>query len=133
MIDKKYFEKFNGNVGITKEELLKLKLPKNLPLDYLELLQLYNGGEGFVGEEYLILYSAEELKQMNATYEIEKYTPGIFLIGSNGGDEAIAFDLRNSLIKVILIPFMFEYKAIIELGNNMSKFFKKVFEIGYFE
>jgi len=133
MINKKYLEKFNGNNGITNEALLKLELPSSLPQDYLELLQQHNGGEGFINNEYLILYKADELKQMNSGYEVEKYTPGIFLIGSNGGGEAVAFDLRDKQTKVILIPFMFEYDAIVELGNNMSEFFKRVYESGYFK
>ncbi|WKZ31529.1 MAG: SMI1/KNR4 family protein [Candidatus Dojkabacteria bacterium] len=132
MINEKYLKKFNGNPGVDKKLLLDLNLPDNTPSDYLSFLQLHNGGEGFIGEEYLILYKVEDLKQMNANYEVEKFTPGIFLIGSNGGGEAIAFDLRENQSKVILIPFMFEYDAIIELGKNMEEFFQKVYEKGYF-
>ena len=58
MLNNKYLEKFNGNPGISDKLLLKLQLPKNIPLDYLDFIKVHNGGEGFVGKEYIILYKA---------------------------------------------------------------------------
>lgn len=133
MIDKKYFLKFNGNQGVSKEFIQNFNLPKNIPFDYFEFLQLYDGGEGFIGEEYIIFYKVEELMQINNSYEVEKYLPGVFLIGSNGGSEAIAIDLRKNNSKYILISFLFEEGSIVELGRAMSDFLNRIFKKGFFD
>jgi hypothetical protein len=77
-----------------------------LPDDYLSILSELNGGEGFVGEEYLILWKAEELILFNKEYEADVYAPGIFLFGSNGGGEGFGFDTRSKPYKIVQIPFI---------------------------
>ena len=132
LINKKIFKKFNINPGLTKNIIDKIDLPKNLPQDYLELIEFCNGGEGFIGEEYIILYKLEELNKINKDCNVNEFAPGIFIIGSNGGGEAIAFDLRTNKTKYILIPFILEYDAIIELGNNMGEFLERIYKKGFF-
>lgn len=77
-----------------------------LPDDFLSIFSEVNGGEGFVGEEYLILWKAEELIPFNREYETDKYAPGLFLFGSNGGGEGFGFDTRSKPYKVVEIPFI---------------------------
>jgi hypothetical protein len=132
MIDKNMFLKFNFNSISDLSEIETLVTQKKVSRDYLELLKLGNGGEGFIGNEYLILYKNEDLVKINNQYEIEKYVPGIFIFGSNGGDEALAFDYRNDKIKYILIPFMFEYDTIIELGKTIEEFLDRIYQNGFF-
>lgn len=87
-----------------------------LPDDFLSFLSESNGGEGFVGDEYLILWKAEELTSFNKEYEVEKYAPGIFLFGSNGGGEGFGFDTRSQPYKVVEIPFIgmdLQYATIV--------------------
>ena len=78
----------------------------SLPSDYVQLLQQYNGGEGFIGENYLILWKAEELGTFNREYEVKHYAPGLVLFGSNGGGEAYALDMRNDTMPVVRVPFI---------------------------
>lgn len=133
MINMKYLERFNRNSGLNITNPSEYNLPEDIPQDYLELLIITNGGEGFIGKEYLILYKAEELFQKNTDYDVNEFVPGIFLIGSNGGDEAIALDMRSKPVKYVLIPFLFEYDAIIELGNNAAEFLERIYKKGFFE
>lgn len=77
-----------------------------LPLDYVEFLQKQDGGEGFIGENYLILWKAEELAVFNREYEVDKYAPGLLLFGSNGGGEGYAFDKRQQPMSVVRVPFI---------------------------
>lgn len=77
-----------------------------LPEDYLSLLREANGGEGFVGEQYLILWRAEELIDFNREYEVDTYAPGLVLFGSTGGGEAFGFDTRSEPYSVVLVPFV---------------------------
>lgn len=77
-----------------------------LPDDFIELYKYSNGGEGFIGDGYLIVWRSEELEKFNSEYEVEKYAPGIILFGSNGGGEAFGFDTRSTPFKVVQIPFV---------------------------
>ena len=77
-----------------------------LPSEYLAFLRQHNGGEGFIGNNYIILWKAEELADFNREYEVESYAPGIFLFGSNGGGEAYGFDTRSTAMPIVRTPFI---------------------------
>lgn len=96
------------NPGASEEALEKAGATagRPLPLDYLQFLRRHNGGEGFVGEGYLILWKAEELDAFNREYEVNDYAPGLFLFGSNGGGEGFAFDTRYADMPIVRVPFI---------------------------
>lgn len=77
-----------------------------LPLDYRCFMTEQDGGEGFVGDQYLVLWRASELVEFNCEYETAKYAPGLILFGSDGGGEAFAFDTRYSSVKIVMVPFI---------------------------
>ena len=69
-----------------------------LPNDYyIELMKKHNGGEGDIGETWLILYPLEELQEINDDYEIEEILPGHIIIGSNGGGELYGIDNNDMM------------------------------------
>jgi len=100
---------FSGNVP-ARENIIsnaEAKLSKLLPSDFKELLKISNGGEGNIGNQYLIIWAIEELAAYNEQYEVAKYAPGLLVFGSNGGGEAYAFDYRiGSCSGVVKIPFV---------------------------
>ena len=67
-----------------------------LPAEYVKFLEQMNGGEGFIGENYLMAWPVQDLVQSNKDYLVEEAAPELFLFGSNGGGEAFAFDTRSS-------------------------------------
>ena len=75
------FEFNTPYLGETIEKINEVVLPK----DYIEFMKKHNGGEGDIGETWLIIYPLEELKEINDDYEIEEFLPGHIIIGSNGG------------------------------------------------
>jgi cell wall assembly regulator SMI1 len=77
-----------------------------LPNDYRSFLMRSNGGEGFVGKHYLILWKAEELCQFNHDYQVNEYAPGFFMFGSTGGGDGFAFDTRSTPYRVMQVPFI---------------------------
>ena len=77
-----------------------------LPVDYLQFLEQMNGGEGFVGNNYLRAWPVEELIQDNNEYHVEEFAPGLFLFGSSGGGEAFAFDARSTPPVIVAVPFI---------------------------
>jgi len=72
------------------------RLGVTLPSDYLDFLRQYDGGEGFIGDNYIVLWKAEELADFNREYGVEKYAPGVLLFGSDGGGEGYGFDTSSA-------------------------------------
>jgi len=81
-------------------------LGMQLPADHRTFLLKHDGGEGFVGKHYLILWKAAELVKFNEGYEVETYAPGFIMFGSTGGGDGFAFDTRTSPYRVMQVPFI---------------------------
>ena len=84
----------------TAEKFFDLKLPT----DYKEFLQVSNGVEGETKDNYLVLWSAEELVELNQKYNVEEFISNIVIIGSDGAEDAFAFDITN--MNVVKLPFI---------------------------
>ena len=105
---KNYLTDYQVSSTASVEEFKSLEgaLNFSFPTEYKEFLQTVGAGEGFVGNEYLIMWEASELIEFNEDYEVEKYASNLFLFGSNGGGEAFYFD-KSSLSKEIgIVPFI---------------------------
>jgi SMI1 / KNR4 family (SUKH-1) len=76
------------------------------PEQYKAFMSQRDGGEGFIGKRYLVLWRVEELIEFNQGYESNEYAPGLLLFGSNGGGEAFAFDLRDPSLPIRMVPFI---------------------------
>jgi len=87
-------------------DLLSEALGVMLPKNYTAFLKLHNGGEGFIGDSYIILWKAEELADFNRQYEVEKYAPGVLIFASSGGGEAYGFDIQSPSMPIIRVPFV---------------------------
>ena len=110
----------------TKNDLIELET-YSLPDDYLSMFTELNGGEGFVGEEYLILWKAEELIPFNKEYEVDKYAPGILLFGSNGGGEGFGFDIRSKPYKIVEIPFIgMDLQYATPIADSFTNFLERM-------
>ena len=98
----------SGDIG-AQDNALRLTeevFGKQLPCDYKEFLAYSNGGEGYFGKHYLILWKTDELGKFNKEYQVLEYAAGLILFGSNGGGEGFAFDTRVVPYKVVLVPFV---------------------------
>lgn len=115
--------------GASAESLKHLKAIEgvDLPDDYRSFLADSNGGEGFIGSEYLILWKAEELEQFNRAYEVETYAPGLFLFGSNGGGEGFGFDTRSTPYQVVQVPFIgMDLKHATQVADSFLDLLEKM-------
>lgn len=102
-----------------------VKIGHSLPSDYVSFLNKHNGGEGFVDNDYLIIWKIEELSIFNLEYEVGKYAPGIFLFGSSGGGEAYGFDMRDPSMPIVRIPFIgMELQYAIPVARTFSELMK---------
>jgi len=113
-IDPALFRGWHRLPGASSELLARvaLEVGRPLPSEYLRLLGYMNGGEGFLGEAYVRLYSAEQLAPLNRAYGVQEWIPGHLLIGSNGGGEAIALAPDDRVVEVPFIPMDARYSRL---------------------
>jgi hypothetical protein len=75
--------------------------------DYVEFLRSMDGVEGDAGDfGYLVLWSASELEELNEAYCTDEFLTDVFLIGSDGGGEAIGLAARDGGVGVARVPFI---------------------------
>lgn len=108
---------------------LEQQINASLPPSYRDLLLRSNGLEGFIGNNYLVLWPIEEIIELNAAYGVSEFAPGILLIGSNGGGSGYAIDYRDCRMTFVEVPFIgmslddLEVKgySVIELLSNLNE------------
>ncbi|MBK3665188.1 SMI1/KNR4 family protein [Bradyrhizobium diazoefficiens] len=102
-----------------------------LPDDYKQFLGTANGGQGTIGtHSYASLWPVEHLDEMNRAYETANLAPGLLLFGSDGGDEAYAFDMRVAAKPVVSVPFVgMDLNEIRPVADTFEGFLKKLSEI----
>ena len=110
---------FQPNTPAPSEALASLRaaLKKPLPDDYLAFLQRANGGEGFIGERYVRLWKAEELIEANRGYDVAEFFCNLFLIGTDDGGEAYAFDVSGNDAAVFEFPLIGMPIGVVQLSS----------------
>ena len=105
------------------------QLGAKLPEDYCVFLRLTNGGEGFIGKNYMIFWRVEELVQLNQSYEVQRYADGLLIFGSSGGGEAYGFDTRHPTWPVVRLPFIgMDWRDSNLVGESFSAFMLCMYE-----
>lgn len=120
MILGKYFEIRTTKI---KSEVHEKLNEYGFPIDYRFFLENYNGADLTIGKEYFQLWSIEDVFACNNDYQIQKYLPACFAIGTNLGGEFIGIDFRSNS-KIILCPFGdLDYENFIQIGESFTDFF----------
>jgi hypothetical protein len=128
---KRLLANFNGNPPAHVSSIQKFESDAGLllPQDYKEFLQEADGGEGFVGDAYVIFWRVRELLEMNKAYQVAEYAPGLLLFGSDGGGEGFAFDVRNDAKAIVSVPFVgMELKLARLVASSFPAFLEKLFK-----
>jgi hypothetical protein len=87
-----------------------------------------NGGEGFIGKNYLMAWPVEDLIQNNKDYLVDEAAPELFLFGSSGGGEAFAFDTRSSRPPIVAVPFIvISLEDAIMLAPSFNAFLQRLY------
>jgi len=123
--------KFNGNPRADEHLIRRFETESGfrLPEEYAQFLQHANGGEGFVGNAYVILWRVEELLEMNKAYRVAELAPGLLLFGSDGGGEAFAFDTRSGAKRIVSVPFVgMELKLARAIAVDFKMFLEELFK-----
>ncbi|MFG0409967.1 SMI1/KNR4 family protein [Pseudomonas sp. NY5710] len=117
----------NGPAEISTIDNLSKNLAATLPESYIEFLRKHDGGEGFIGDNYIIFWKAEEVVDFNREYEVETYAPGIFLFASNGGGEGYGFDTLNAALPIVRIPFIgMDRQYAISVASDLPDLFAQL-------
>lgn len=97
-----------------------------LPEEYLTILRYSNGGEGPLCIEpwYFRICSAEEVVTFNRSYDVDKYLPGYFVIGSDGGDDLLAIRKRDRPpFPVYMVPsYMLSEGDVVQIAYDFEMF-----------
>jgi hypothetical protein len=101
-----YGFELNPPVEEGKVKKVQTELGITFPKDYIEFISYSNGAEGNIGENYLILWSIEDIIELNEAYGVNEFAKGLVLFGSDGGDTAFAFDTRTNETQIVTVPFM---------------------------
>src|SRR5579871_6914353 len=106
-------------------------LSVRLPDDYKSFLLQHNGGGGSIGEQYLILWAAEDLAKLNQAYEVRSYAPGLVLFGSTAGGEGFAFNTEAEPFAVVQVPFVgISLKYASRAAANFDELLFGMFQFG---
>jgi len=117
--------------GASVDELnsLETEFQIKFPDDFREFLLESNGAEGFVGQSYLVIWSLDEMKEINKLSDISKYIPGLILIGSDGGDESYALDTRQSNLAFVEFPSIGVTLENVQIcGFTFHEFLQHIFD-----
>jgi SMI1 / KNR4 family (SUKH-1) len=123
--EEELLRKFKRATGASPESIAEASRALGIPFpaDYAQFMQQSNGGEGPVGAEgYLVLWPIEELEEQNEGFHARELYPGLVLIGTNGGAEAVALRRGPLGVEVVLLPFMGEVEDALFGGNTFFGF-----------
>ncbi len=117
--------KFKGNPPAQTAAIQRFQCESGvrLPDSYMKFLREMNGGEGFIGNAYLMFWRLDELVELNKAYQVTVYAPGLLLFGSDGGGEAFAFDMRSDAKPIVTVPFVgMDVKLARAVAPNFKMF-----------
>ena len=116
---------FDINIPATTGQIQEMEKHFNFqfPDDYKEFLKFTNGLEGFTTDNYLVLWTTDELVQLNQAYNVNEFISNTIIFGSDGGEEAFAFDISSSSPTIIKLPFIgMGHIANEKLSNTFETF-----------
>ena len=119
---------WNSNKGTNLNDIgiVEKQLHIAFPEDYLEFLKWSNGGEGYIGKNYISFWKVEDLAALNAEYQIQKYLSEKFLgIGTDGGGICYGFCLEKQFAIFKCSLGDLDINEITIVANSIKDFFSR--------
>ena len=117
---------WNSNKGTNLNDIgiVEKQLHIAFPEDYLEFLKWSNGGEGYIGKNYVSLWKVEDLEVLNREYQIQTYLlKGYLGIGTDGGGICYGFCLEKEFA-IFKCPLGdLDTNGITIVANSIKDFF----------
>ncbi|MCP3657870.1 SMI1/KNR4 family protein [Herbaspirillum sp.] len=99
-------------------------MPPSIPSRYRDYIRTNGLFDGFTVDDarpgYVILWSIDEISEINSDIQIETYAPGFIAFAGNGGGEVLAFDERGGVHMLPLIGMAPE--AAIRIADSFQDF-----------
>jgi hypothetical protein len=93
-----------------------------LPSSYVRLLELSNGADGFIGDNSIVIYPAEDL--IANPFPYGEFVPGYLFFAGDGGEAMFGFDLRAESDAVFVIhEDDLDSDKAIQISPNLESFF----------
>lgn len=90
-------------------------------LEYSEFLRRHNGAEGCIGpQQYLSLWSAEQVAELNAAYGFAEWAPDVVLIGSDGA--GTGYGINRVTGRYVSVPFVGSAEDMLDEGASFEEF-----------
>lgn len=88
---------------------------------YTSVISDIPSGEGMIGDNsYLLLWAKNEIEELNDAYGTEEFMDGIFLIGSDGADNAYGIDVSGNFYEV---PFIgMSNREAVKIASGFNEF-----------
>ena len=109
---KQLFDKLSSNFEILTPatinaiEKAELHFAFKFPTDYKDFLFFSNGLEGNTGDSYIVIWSIEELIELNEAYKVKDFISNLIIFGSDGAEDAYGFDISGVNCKIVRLPFI---------------------------
>ena len=97
------------------------------PDDFVELMSITNGGEGWVGESYLSVYELDQIARFNSP----EFHPGLVLFGSDGGGESFAFRTSSTPPDIVMANLVGPDPAVPQ--GDLSEFTDRLLKAATFD
>jgi hypothetical protein len=98
-------------------EFAELYFRVDFPKEFRAHLQSING----VQSQSLVLWGLDEMVQLNVAYHVEYFAPDLILIGSDGAEDAFAFE--RSTMHIVRVPFIgMGYIAGEKIADSFADF-----------
>lgn len=110
-------------------ENLEAQVGIRLPRDYVGFLQRMNGGEGFLGEEYLSMWSIDWIIKSHETNMADDFWPGFLGFGSNGNLERFGFNLRNDAKEIVALPYIGNWEDALYIAPTFTAFLEAMYKV----
>jgi len=121
---------WNKNSKADKQSISTVESSLNFrfPDDYKAFLYWSNGGEGYVGRNYVSLWRIEDSITLNHEYQIQKYlTQNFFAFGTDGGGICYGFVINDGFA-VSKCPFGdLDINEVLKIAPSFSDFIEKAF------
>jgi hypothetical protein len=101
-----------------------------LPAAYISFLKLTNGGDGFIGSNYVAFWCVEELTRFKSEHaERDSVWSDLLVIGTDGRNKTYAFDIRTNKWPVVEIPWSgSEWEDARTAGGSFDGFLRRLYE-----
>lgn len=119
----------NPPCSIEQLHTIEQKLNIALPGQYMDFMQLHEGGEGPIGEyAYLAIWDISEMLSYNQDSDVNKYITGLIYFASDRGGTLYAFDTNRAMKVVELQADSIDYCEEVEVvADSFEEFVEYIY------